>query len=263
MRQRRLIVTWKDDASRPREIVPVAELLVDEVDGRPTRYEFGYVEGLRQAVERGFQPFMAFPDPARRYASVELFPFFQNRVLPTTRPDYLEGVRALGLDPAHASFADVLGRSNGQRATDRIETVLVPERSPTGGYETHFLVRGVRYADGAEAAIATLAPGAHLTLAVDTKNPQNNRARKLVAETTSIGFLPDYLLADVDALEARGKHPAVTVVRVNPPPQPMHHRVLCRMDAEWPDGFVPFSDPKLEPYDASPKPTAAAPAHPS
>jgi hypothetical protein len=254
--RRRLIVTWKSDSNR--QIVPVAELLVDEVDGRPVYYELGYLEGFRQAVAVGFQPFMAFPDPARRYGSNALFPFFQNRVLPTTRPDYLESVLALGLDPARASYADVLGRSNAQRATDRIETVLVPERNASGEYSTHFLVRGVRHAAGAEAVIATLQVGDRLVTELDTENPHNPRARKLIAQGTRIGFLPDYLVADFAALEARGSLAAVTVERVNPPPKPAHHRVLCRMTAEWPDGFIPFEDPMLDPYDATPRPAAVA-----
>jgi hypothetical protein len=66
------------------------------------------------------------------------------------------------------------------------------------------------------------------------------------------------LLQEVDqaypVTELRGvsKHtgvvPTVFGERVNLPPQPAHYRLLCRIDCEWPAGFVPFQDPRLEHY---------------
>ena len=250
---RRLIVSWKREDSRP--IVPVGELVVEQ-DARGTRYEFHYLEGVREALALGFPPFMAFPDLRRRYASDQLFEFFRNRVLPKTRPDYVETVTALGLDPKQASFADLLGRSNGRRATDRIETVLVPERDATGAYVTHFLVRGVRHRVDVEPVIATLKPGDPLGCALEATNEYNPRVRRLLAGDTHLGYLPDYLVADVDALETCGVQPVVTVERVNPPPQPRHHRLLCRLQAPWPDGFDPLRDPRLAPYQEGSPPLA-------
>jgi hypothetical protein len=242
---RRLIVMWKNDSSRL--IIPVAEF---RVAGNEQRFEFAYLEGVREAVSHGFQPFVAFPQLGARYESRKLFPFFANRVLPTTRPDYLESLEALGLDPSQASVADVLGRTNGLRATDRIETVLVPVPDPNGRYVTHFFVRGVRYLQGSERAIALLQRGERLQLSVDDLNPRNARARKLSVRGVTIGHLPDYLIADIEALDDAGASPAVFVDRVNLPPHPVHYRVLCRVESEWPRSFVPFCDPRHAPYTA-------------
>jgi len=242
--ERRVIVTWKNDESRA--IVPVAELLIDEDAGR-TRYQFGYLAGVEQALSLGFQPFLAFPDFARRYASDRLFPFFQNRVLPSTRPDYLESLLALGLNPDEATFAELFGRGNGRRATDRIETFLVPSATDDR-YTTHFLVRAVRHVNGAEDVAAQLRLGDALRVELESTNEWNPRARLLVAEAGTVGYLPDYLVPDVDALEAAGVSPSVVVERVNPPPQPAHHRLLCRLESGWPEGFEPMRDPRLERY---------------
>jgi hypothetical protein len=81
--ERRLIVTWKSDASKG--ILPVAELIIRV--GEP-HYRFGYLQGVREAQHWGFQPFLAFPNLEARYESEALFPFlltasFQRRV-PTT-----------------------------------------------------------------------------------------------------------------------------------------------------------------------------------
>lgn len=241
--ERRLIVTWKNDASKG--ILPVAELIIR---GTEPHYKFGYLEGVREALRSGFQPFLAFPNLETTYESEKIFPFFANRVLPTTRPDYLESLTALGLRALDASVAEVLGRTNGRRATDRIETILVPTPDALGRYCTHFFLRGVNYSPGAEEIIAQLDPDERLALVVDTSNDYNPRARSVHARSHQIGYVPDYLVDDLDALERAGAVPNVFGVRANLPPQPAHYRLLCRLDCEWPRGFVPFRDARLVPY---------------
>jgi hypothetical protein len=248
MTPRRIILNWRHAPSR--RIMPVAELLALAV-GSPggAGYEFGYIEGVRIALELGFQPFLAFPHLDRRYTSSQLFPFFQNRVLPSTRPDYMEYVEALGLSVEAADVIDLLGRSEGRRRTDQVETVLAAERDPkTGRYATWFLLRGVRHLPDAEAAIGRLRPGDELVAALEPTNEANPRARQLRFEDVLIGYVADYLLADLDVLEAAAAAPRFFVARVNPPPYPAHHRVLVRVDAAWPVGFVPFSAPTFERY---------------
>jgi hypothetical protein len=240
--ERRLIVTWKGESSQA--ILPVAEMVVRV----GPQYRFRYLDGVREALDCGFQPFLAFPSLTSTYESDTLFPFFANRVLPTTRPDYLESLAAVGLDVQDASVAEVLGRTNGRRATDRIETILVPVANARGRYRTHFFLRGVNHAAGAETVIAQLAPDELLTLVMDPSNPYNPRARQLCARGHKIGFVPDYLIDDLDALENAGIAPVVFGERSNLPPQPAHYRLLCRIDCEWPPGFVPFQDPRLAPY---------------
>lgn len=241
--ERRLIVTWKSDASKG--ILPVAELIIR---GTEPHYRFGYLEGVREALRSGFQPFLAFPNLEMRYESEEIFPFFANRVLPTTRPDYLESLAAVGLDVRNASIAEVLGRTNGRRATDRIETILVPTPDALGRYRTHFFLRGVTHSPGAEEIIAQLDPDELLTLVVDPSNDYNPRARRVQARGHQLGYAPDYLVNDLDALESAGAVPNVFGERANLPPHPAHYRLLCRIDCEWPLDFVPFRDARLVPY---------------
>jgi len=241
--ERRLIVTWKNDASIG--ILPVAELIIRVAE---PHYRFRYLEGVREALRWGFQPFLAFPNAQATYESKALFPFFANRVLPTTRPDYLESLTAVGLDVRDASVAEVLGRTNGRRATDQIETILVPVPDARGRYLTHFFLRGVNHSPGAEEHIAKLAPDELLTLVKDTNNVYNPRARRLLAGDHQLGYVPDYLVNDLDGLESAAAVPSVFGERVNLPPQPAHYRLLCRIECEWPPGFVPFQDPRLAAY---------------
>lgn len=241
--ERRIIVTWKSDASKG--ILAVAELIISVVE---PHYRFRYLEGVREALRWGFQPFLAFPNLETTYESKALFAFFANRVLPTTRPDYLESLYAVGLDVRDVSVAEVLGRTNGRRATDRIETILVPIPDALGRYRTHFFLRGVNHSPGADEIIAKLYPDESLALVKDTSNDYNPRARRLYARGHHLGYVPDYLVNDLDGLESAGVVPAVFGERVNLPPQPAHYRLLCRIICEWPPRFVPFQDPRLAPY---------------
>lgn len=230
--------------------MPVAELRVHGPDGP---YELGYLEGVRAALEIGFHAFPSFPDLEARYEAKELFAFFQNRVMPRSRPDFPTYAAALGLDPAEGGFdvAELLGRGRGLRETDRIETVLVPRQDPAHGrYVTHFLVRAVRHVESAEAVASELEAGDRLRPQIDADNPVNPRARKLVADSGVVGYLPDYLVDELDALELAGSEPSLVVERVNPPPMPAHHRVLVRLEADWPEGHRPLNAPPFRPFSA-------------
>jgi hypothetical protein len=250
----RLIVNWQCEQTR--EFVPVGELLVTHADGG-RHFEFGYLEGARRARSLGFQPFMAFASLDKRYRSDQLFAFFRNRVMPSTREDYLDYVTELGLEVASADVVELLGRSGGRRETDRVETVLAPQHDEaTHQYATRFLVRGVRHVAGAEAALAGVRAGQRLEVEIDRFNPVNRRARRLSANGRPIGFVPDYLVGDIDELERAGSTPVFEVERVNPPPKPVHYRALVRVTAAWPDGFQPLSGRAFERFRASVPPAA-------
>jgi hypothetical protein len=245
MNTRRIIVNWRSETTGA--IMPVAELLVREPSGDRT-FEFGYLQGVKRAIAVGFHPFLAFPDLDRRYVGATLFPFFQNRILPTSRPDYVRFLATFGLEPHTASQVDILGRSRGLRQTDRVETVLQPEHDPqTNTYVTHFLVRGVRHVEGAEDAALRLTAGQSLRAELQPSNPYNPRARALLAGAERIGYVPNYLLGDVDRLETARQPIAFTVERVNAPPHPSHYRVLVRMSAPWPPGFRPLDAEEFMP----------------
>lgn len=229
---------------------------LDELDDAGVRtYRFCYVRGALEAQRLGFHPYLAFPELKRSYLSRTLFPFFSNRVMPTTRPDYPAYAEALGLPTGPANPLDILERSNGLRETDRVEIIAAPARArASGNYGTYFLVRGIRYLDGAEERVACLRESDRLEAIAEPDNQTNPRALRLrVARATpvgamaneaapagDVGYVPDYLTADLQQLAERGVTPQIIVVRVNPPPASVPHRVLCYLEAAWPEGFRPF-----------------------
>jgi len=239
-----LFVAWRDPDSR--RIFPVGRLLrlVTPFPG----YEFGYIEGTRVAGQHGFQPFLAFPSLTTTYRSRELLPFFKNRVLSPSRPDYPEYVAALALDSAVEPMT-LLAVSGGRRTTDLVE--LFPDWIRDLGSDrihTRFLLRGVRHVQGAEARVEALRIGEHLRWTQDVENAVNPRAVLLRTEDGAvIGYVPDYLAADVSELIEHETTMDVLVERVNPLPAPRHLRVLCSLSATAPPDDIGFKDPMFRP----------------
>lgn len=244
-----LFVAWRN--SETRRMYPVGRLLrlVD-----PAGYEFAYIEGARTAAQQGFQPFLAFPDWTKVYRSRELLPFFRNRVLSRSRPEYEGYVAALDLDldAAEAEPMTLLAVSGGRRATDLVE--LFPDWSvdvATQQIASRFLLRGVQYVPGAEERVQKLQAGDRLRCVPDPQNAINPRALKLHTEDdTFLGFVPDYLASSVTHLFESGVELEVRVQRVNPPPVPSHERVLCVLSARSPVDVVAFRDGDFRPLAA-------------
>lgn len=243
-----LFVAWQDAVGRG--IYPVARLSLEH-DGEQRIYEFRYIRGALQAQERGFQPFLSFPDLRAAYRSTALFPFFTNRVMPPGRPDYAGYVAELGLSAATAEPIALLARSGGVRVTDRLE-VYAPPRFEAGACELHFLLRGVRHLPpGVEARVARLEPGERLYVMRDVQNEFNAEALLLrTADKVAVGYVPDLLVDDLSRLSLAPDNPVVTIERVNAPPSPAQHRVLCRLHARWPAGLRPFASERYAPLDA-------------
>ena len=249
-----LYVAWRDPRSRL--ILPVARLLRTE-DGT---YEFAYVKGSEEAAEHGFESFLAFPDRYSVYRSDSLPPFFQNRVMQSSRPDYAEYVTALGLDPRVTEPFTLLASNDGRRATDQVEVFPELRVDADGRVHGRFLARGVRHIDGAEERIAKLSDGDRLFCVRDVQNGVNPHAIALRTEKQAIvGYCPEYLADELTQLLERDPGLLVTVERVNRPPAPRHHRLLLSLEAQAP-GYPGLRGGRYEPLvdDATPLPPVVA-----
>lgn len=254
-----LFLAWQDPASR--QWYTVGRLDVDAPaggDGAATaaRFIFAYTGGASAAAEKaGFSPVVSFPDLGRTYASDTMPPLFANRIMPRRRPEFADLLAWLGLDGASADDLAVLARSGGRRATDSFEVYPCPSRSPDGLYRAHFFLRGLRYQPmAAQERALQLAPGERLRLIADLQNPTDPRALAVrtdgaePGDTYFLGFLPRYLADDLQHVLAAGQDAVrVSAVRANGPPAPEHFRVLCLVEAQWPDGHEPFHGAAYQP----------------
>jgi hypothetical protein len=241
--ERRLYVAWRDPETR--HISPVG-LLIQRATGSLTMFTFGYLKAA-ESLDR-FQVLPGFPDLHRRYNSRSLFPVFANRVMPRERPDYGDYVERLNLDVEADPF-EVLGRSTGSRATDRIEVFPCPERAEDGQLSCLFFARGIHHLEGAAEAVDLLQAGDALRLVDEPENEVNPRALLLHARSgEAVGYAPDYLVEFMhDLREFNDSDPEVLVVHVNPRDAAPHLRLLCRVSGSAPADYSPFAGPEFQP----------------
>ncbi len=206
-------------------------------------YRFFYTQGAKKP---GFRLLTQMEDLEQIYESANLFPIFTNRLLSKNRPEYEDFLRWSGFESAHPPDPiSILGVTEGIRATDAIEVFPCPQPNSGGCYISKFFLHGVRWqAEPALARIEKLQPGEKLKLMPD---PQNSYDPNAVAVRTEddpllIGYIPRYLAHDVWELfrTCEVEFIQLSVERVNSR-APMQNRVLCRMQACWPEGFRPCS----------------------
>lgn len=250
---KKLFVAWQDPHSRA--WFPIGQLTYEG-----NFYQFAYIEGVREAQKKAdFQGLWSFPDFDKVYVSKDLLPFFFNRVMRRSRPDYPEYIQWLNIPKGEDTPMAILARSGGTKVTDNFEVFPCPEPDERGRYHIYFFAHGLRYMPAeTDNRISRLQTGELLRLAHDLQNPYDRRALMLIAEDRYIlGYCPRYLLYDIfDVLQQYPDSVQVVVERVNPPPAPLQMRLLCHMTVQHND-FHPFSSPLYQPI---PQPVAPQPA---
>jgi hypothetical protein len=218
------------------------------------RYRFEYTRGAELAQSSGFSAFSAFPDFFVSYESDRLFPFFGNRLLSPSRPEYADFVRWVSHHEVIHEPVLLLGQSGGTRMTDTLELFPKPEFDDRGHYHLHFFIHGLSHMPGSAAKRAEeLQPGERLLVLKDVQNPSDPHALMLRTEGKSeqdiyfVGFFPRYLARDVSPVLEFAKWAPVQVLRVNRPPAPVQYRVLCCFQIHPPAGTRLFAGEEFMP----------------
>lgn len=240
--ERRLYVSWRDPIG---SIHPIGILVRRRTRGEE-RFLFAYLKLAEQLP--AFQPLPGLPDLYRRYESRTLFPVFANRVMPRSRPDFDLLAHRVDLGGDADPF-EVMARSGGVRATDRIEVFSGPVHTTADRSTCLFFARGIRHIEGAAQAVDDLVPGDRLVLSREQTNAFNPQAMLLRAsDERSVGYVPDYLLEHILELrDLNRSEPEIVVEHVNDAHTAPHLRLLCRLNAPWPPGYEPFSDARFKP----------------
>ncbi len=221
--KRRLFLIWQNPDTR--QFIRVGKLS-ELVDGR---YVFEYTGG---ADADGFHPLVQFPDVSKSYVSDALPAFFVNRLMSKKRPSYREYLSAIGIDaPELETPMELLARTGGPRATDTFHLVADLAADENGSVVSRFLASGVRHIPGSTDALRRIRPGERLELRSDTDNPVNSRAQLVCAASgDALGYVPDWLLPDLEDLRNRSHAWSITAEQVTPDEHP-HLRLLCRVEA--------------------------------
>ncbi len=221
--KRRLFLIWQNPETR--QFVRVG-ILIELLDGR---YAFEYTSGARA---EGFHPLVQFPDVSKTYVSDALPAFFVNRLMSKRRASYPAYLTAIGLDdPELDTPMELLARTGGPRVTDTFHLVDDLSSDQNGVVVSRFLASGVRHVEGATDALSRIQRDDRLQLRADDTNPVNKRAQLVCASTgEALGYVPDWLLDDLQVLLERAHDYCVIAERVNPAAHP-HLRLLCRVEA--------------------------------
>jgi hypothetical protein len=248
MNPQTLFVAWQDQAAS-RRWFPIGRL-----DVRPPRpvYRFRYTKGAERAHQAaGFEPLPDFPSFTREYEASELFPLFQNRVMGSSRPDFGEYLKQLGLQPDQRDPIEILSVSGGRRMTDELEVFPKLERQPDGFFRCRFFLHGASHTSpDAQRRLESLAPGDKLNVALELTNPAGRLAVQIQSnDYYMLGWAPRYLVDDLaHAIEvSRGSGFAAEVVRRNPLPAPSRQRLLVEFRGRWPLDREPMSTEDFAP----------------
>jgi hypothetical protein len=232
----RLYVTSQNELTR--EWVPVAELRqLDE------GYELRYTRGAQRLP--GFEGLSRMQALDKVYYSRTLFPFFSNRLIPKSRPEYKSYVRWLGLDALPSSPLEMLAVTGGVRATDNYELVA-PPRAVNGQLELDFFPRGLRYLHESALSLAMNTPeGSKIYLMKDVQNSKDPTALAIRTEYPQamlLGYVPRYycpgLIRLLDNPDVRLEGSAKRIS----PDAPLDMKALITLRAIIPDGFELLSE---------------------
>lgn len=244
MSTKTLILCWKEPTKK--EWIPIGRLSIEN-----NQYKFSYTNGVKKAQQSHSFSFLEYMDkPNSIYSSTELFPFLQNRLLPKTRPEYKKYLEWLDLENTLTDFEE-LARTNGIKATDSFQLFEVPEQTQ-GKYIAYFFSHGIRYLpESNRERLNTLKVQERLYLMQDIQNQYDKYA--LLLRTNDpvelVGYCPRVYSQDITKLLIQDdpNNVKVTIHKVNPD-APAQLRLLCKLEADWPQDFLAFNHSDFQTY---------------
>ncbi|MBL1320960.1 MAG: hypothetical protein COA63_007870 [Methylophaga sp.] len=238
-----LFLAWQ---APDRQWFPVGRLVADTAH---QVYEFDYIKGALNAKESGFTALLAFPDFDKHYCASELFPLFQNRVLPASRKGFSDYIESLGLNPDQLDVLDILAVTGGGRQTDSFEVFPKMEVGTDGAFQCRFFMHGLRYVNQAGLERArTLAEGEKLQILLELNNPKTGLAISLSSnDYLPLGWTPRYLVSDLLRAMPKTSELSAVVIKVNSDSTPLNRRYLVEMTGKLQDDFTPMAGQEFQP----------------
>lgn len=252
---RDLLVLWQHPETR--EIVPVGRFANDGAN-----FTFAYTRAA--GTIQGFRPLPGMGDLHRQHVSNRLPPVFGQRVMEPDRPDYIEYLGSLGLDPSRATPWEQIVHSGGTRAGDTLQFMQTPTVT-NGQARARFFASGMRHiplddrsiagrvvrvsTEEHEAALRSLTPGTSLLVESEDDNQEDHCASLVTSEGVPLGYVPRVLSASIRELMS-AEPVTTTVVRVGGPGTPPHLRLVLDLDVPAPSGFEFDPDGLWEPIPA-------------
>ena len=187
-----MYLIWKDYKTRQRYIV--GEL------SKNGKYEFKYrAKDLDKAIQKGFEPLIAFPNINEVYESNDIFPAFSSRLPDKRRKDVKEILGKYKLDKYDAF--ELLRKSGGKLPTDSLE-FIDPIFLDDMSIEREFYIAGVRHHDYCKGKIKhvnfKIEINETLILEKDSSNEHDKYAVKVMnKENNILGLIPIFFSKEI------------------------------------------------------------------
>lgn len=219
---KKIYVGWQDQKTR--EWIPVAKL-----ECAAAGYKLTYTAGAQRC--QGFSGFGRMNKLDATYFSRDLFPFFENRLIKKSRPEYKKYLNWVGIDNEDPDPLDILQITGGIRSTDNFELFSAPLYDGAK-LSLKFFPRGLRYIHGnALDDVNLLKSGAPIFIMHDMQNEFDNGALILRTENPkiNIGYIQKYYNKGLKRALDLGFGVRVFVLQINKD-APIDMRVLCCME---------------------------------
>lgn len=231
-----VFVMWQDSAVT-RMWHPVAKLTQES----EKKYLFNYTKG---AEHQHFTFFPSMEEKTESYTSERLFTFFENRLIPESRPEHDSMFEWSGMSVDSKDYLELLAISGGEKKTDHFRIVNIP-KNEDGFYRIKFFVSSINYlTDEERKSLKSLKSQDKLQYQFDLENNIDTDATILLKEDEiKVGYLPHYLCKDLKNLlnYIEKEDIQISVIKVNPD-APAQFKVLCELKAPWPNNFNAFND---------------------
>ncbi len=238
----KLYLAWREPKNR--EWITVGALWE-----KNSEYHFAYTKGVRKALESSnFTPINGMEDIEKLYKSKELFPFFKNRILNKSRPEYGSYLSWLGFKSPPSALEE-LARTNGLRATDSLQLFALP-KSIENKYIIYFFNHGINFlSEGYKERLKDLKEGEEIYILKDIQNRFDKLALALRTgdPIEILGYIPRFYTKDVNKLlELNGSSGVKTVIEKVNLNAPAQFQLLCKLESHWHKEFKPFKDETFE-----------------
>ncbi len=224
-------LAWQDYNTRKWHVVGLLEM-------RDSDFLFNYTLGAKSS--NYFTPFSGMEDLQKTYISKEIFPLFKNRLLSSKRPEYPNFIKWLGLDDS-ATPIDVLARSGGSRATDKLQMFKAIDTKNDGHFEHFFFSHGLAHLqESALVRVSKLKTNEKLYLSLDSQNEYDVDAVLIRAGKPAeiVGYCPRYISSAISGLLRHDSKCVSIYVESLPVEAPASYRLMCRLEGCLPNEYI-------------------------
>lgn len=236
---RKFYVAWKEPDDKKWYVVGALKY-----DGEI--YTFTYTRSSETI--KNFKRFAPFEKNTTK--SNELFPFFQNRILNSSRPEYMDLLKWMDMENQCPNQLDILAMTEGKRGTDTIEVFSCPEPK-YGKVLVRFFSHGIAHTHIAnQDAVNLVSAPSKLYLMFDFQNQYDNNAISIRSEDPAclLGYIPRYLAPDIRKFFDSQSNISAMLLKVNPQ-APLSYRFLCQIESDCPKDFEPCSGEEFQLFD--------------